>query len=703
MLFKPMRLRRWLAGIFLVFAAAPSWAENASIPPATAPAATMIDGLGKGMVELDGPWQFHTGDDPAWAAPGFDDSGWERLRGDNTWGVQGHAGYTGFAWYRLHLTLHPAPGAKPDFALMLAGVMDAYELYLNGVLIGHNGKLPPHPVWYFNQPAQTYGLGPLRTGVLAIRVWKTPLSSDEPGSWGGLDNAPVVGSAEAIAGLKDSLDYWWLRSSLAVFGLNLLYGLVALLSLIAWLRDRNQWHLFWITAYCLFPVIDLFLYYMHLPLSNLALGLGEPVGEVQEIALWFLLLWLLQLHQERGLVRMTRIAALISVAVSICGGLLEGFLWSASWDTSWVSQLQFADGLLTGVGSVFSVLPLVLVAFAIVRRRHLDHTRWLVSVFACLQAILEIVTTVIAHSQRFTHWPLADRINSPLFTVNGNRFDAAMLSSIFLLVSIVYAVFRYSLTNHHRQTALEQEFKSAREVQQVLIPETVPTVPGFALSSAYRPAKEVGGDFFQIIPLDDKSTLVVLGDVSGKGLRAAMAVSLIVGVVHTLAEGNPGPARLLAQLNRRLIGRLQGGFATCVALRLEPDGNAMVASAGHPSPLINGRDLDLPGALPLGVAPATTYPEFPFHLHVKDHLSLFTDGLLEARSPSGELYGFDRIKTLFAAKPTAMEATQAAVTFGQDDDITVVTLTRLAHGAQSTSTFSLRTALKSESGLVALD
>jgi hypothetical protein len=696
MLFKLMRLRRWLAVIFFAFAAVSSTAENAVNAPLTAPAATVIDGLGKGMVELDGPWQFHTGDDPAWAAPGFDDSGWERLRGDDTWGAQGHEGYTGFAWYRLHLALNPAPGAKPDFALMLAGVMDAYELYLNGVLIGHNGKLPPHPVWYFNQPPQTYGLGPLRSGVLAIRVWKTPLSSDEPGSWGGLDNAPVVGSPEAIAGLKDSLEYRWLRSSMAVFGLNLLYGLVALLSLIAWLRDRKQLHMFWITAYCLFPVIDLFLYYMHLPLSNLALGLGEPVGDIQEIALWFLLLWLLQLNQERGLVGMTRIAALVSLAVSICGGLLEGFLWSAVWDTRWVPQVQFAEGILTGVGSVFSVLPLVLVAFAVVRRRHLNHARWLVSVFACLQAILQIVTTVIAHSQRFTHWSLADRVNSPLFTVIGNRIDAAMLSSIFLLFSIVYAVFRASVENHHRQTALEQEFKSAREVQQVLIPETVPTVPGFALTSAYRPAQEVGGDFFQIIPLEDKSTLVVLGDVSGKGLKAAMAVSLIVGVVHTLAEDNPSPALLLAQLNRRLNGRLQGGFATCVAVRLEPDGGALVASAGHPSPLINGRDLDLPGALPLGLAPATAYPEFPFHLHVNDHLSLFTDGLLEARNPSGELYSFERLKALFSSKPTATEATQAAVNFGQEDDITVVTLTRLAHGYQSTSTFSLRTALKHE-------
>ena len=314
MLFHLLRFRWLPAAILFSIPAVLSQAGKASSAPAPAP--TVIDGLGKGLVELKGPWQFHLGDNPAWAAADFDDSGWEQLRGDEPWSAQDHAGYTGFAWYRLHLTLNPAPGAGPNSALLLSNVMDAYELYLNGALAGGNGKLPPHPVWYYNQPAQTFGLGPLRSGVLAIRVWKAPLASGEADSSGGLNNAPVVGSRVAIAHLKGFFDYQWLRSSMANFGLNLLYGLVALLSLIAWLRDRKQWYLFWITAYSLFPVINLFLYDMHLPLSNLALGLGEAVGAVQEIALWFLLLWLLQLHRDRYLVRIVRIIALSNLAAA---------------------------------------------------------------------------------------------------------------------------------------------------------------------------------------------------------------------------------------------------------------------------------------------------------------------------------------------------------------------------------------------------
>jgi serine phosphatase RsbU (regulator of sigma subunit) len=200
------------------------------------------------------------------------------------------------------------------------------------------------------------------------------------------------------------------------------------------------------------------------------------------------------------------------------------------------------------------------------------------------------------------------------------------------------------------------------------------------MTSAYRPAREVGGDFFQILPVEvpgqARSTLIVLGDVSGKGLKAAMAVSFIVGALRALVEEHSAPADLLAQLNRRLTGRLQGGFATCLALRVASDGRCTVASAGHPAPLLNGRELALPGALPLGITADADYASIEFALAPGDHLALYTDGLLEARSPSGELYGFERLGALFATGPSAAQAAGAAVRFGQDDDITVLTLVR---------------------------
>jgi serine phosphatase RsbU (regulator of sigma subunit) len=225
---------------------------------------------------------------------------------------------------------------------------------------------------------------------------------------------------------------------------------------------------------------------------------------------------------------------------------------------------------------------------------------------------------------------------------------------------------------------VEQEFKSARELQRVLIPEEQPKTPGYALTSSYKPASEVGGDFFQVIALKDDATLIVLGDVSGKGLKAAMAVSLIVGMVRALAAIFPEPGKLLVELNDRLAGRLHGAFATAIVLRLDPQGQCKVASAGHLSPFVNDREMELPGALPLGISAEIVYDDRAIQLKEGDRLSLYTDGLLEARAASGDLFGFARVEALFATGPTAARATEAAIQFGQDDDITVLTLTRVA-------------------------
>jgi serine phosphatase RsbU (regulator of sigma subunit) len=141
----------------------------------------------------------------------------------------------------------------------------------------------------------------------------------------------------------------------------------------------------------------------------------------------------------------------------------------------------------------------------------------------------------------------------------------------------------------------------------------------------------------------------VLGDVSGKGLKAAMAVSMIVGAVRTLVETTSRPAEILAGLNRRLFGRLQGGFATAVALRLDSDGTCTMACAGHPAPYVNDQELIFPGTLPLGVLPKAAFEESRFQMGERDQLALYTDGLLEARSQNGDLYSFGRLKTLFAS------------------------------------------------------
>ena len=185
--------------------------------------------------------------------------------------------------------------------------------------------------------------------------------------------------------------------------------------------------------------------------------------------------------------------------------------------------------------------------------------------------------------------------------LGGNPFNLPSLEFTFLLISIVYAVYRYSVEQSERQGALEQEFKSAQELQQVLIPETLPSFEGYAVTSAYRPAQQVGGDFFQLIALPDGSALLVLGDVSGKGLKAAMTVSLIVGTIRTVADTVDDPSEVLSILNRRLYGRLKDGFVTCLALRLDPDGGLRSGECRASPAFLNKTELSSPGALPLGL------------------------------------------------------------------------------------------------------
>ena len=254
----------------------------------------IIEGLGKDSVPLEGSWEFHLGDDPGWASPSLDDSQWTKITAGQTWGEQGYYAYTGFAWYRYHLSINPVARCPKEIALLIPSIGDCYELYLNGVFIGKNGKLPPDPTWYTTQPPQTYGLGQMQSGVLAVRVWKARLASNDPGTVGGFAAVPVLGGPDAIAAHKAQIDFKWLRSHQFEFGLNSLYALVALLSLLGWFRDRKQWLLLCMAGYTLTQPVALLIGGLRIqwPFS-ITVGLLQPVLMIRDISLWYLILLLL--------------------------------------------------------------------------------------------------------------------------------------------------------------------------------------------------------------------------------------------------------------------------------------------------------------------------------------------------------------------------------------------------------------------------
>ena len=272
-----------------------------------------------------------------------------------------------------------------------------------------------------------------------------------------------------------------------------------------------------------------------------------------------------------------------------------------------------------------------------------------------------------------------------LETMHGRlTFDAyAIIVAVALGYSGFIFVFvsegRRFIKAHAEKVLLDAEMAAAREVQEVIVPEADESFPGYAVESVYRPAQQVGGDFFQILPVGNSGLLIVLGDVAGKGLPAAMLVSMLVGSIRILADTTHDPAVILRKLDDRLVGRTRGGFSTALAAFIAEDGWVTIANAGHLSPYLDGREIELMGALPLGIVSGTLYESTSFELRPRSRLTFYSDGVVEAQNAKGELFGFDRAKAM--SQESAAEIARSAVEFGQSDDITVVTIERLGVGA----------------------
>jgi hypothetical protein len=252
---------------------------------------------------------------------------------------------------------------------------------------------------------------------------------------------------------------------------------------------------------------------------------------------------------------------------------------------------------------------------------------------------------------------------------------AVILGYIGFITVSVSTARRYARSQLDK-AALENEMAAAREVQRVMVPEALPPVSGYYLESVYRPAAEVGGDFFQVIPLASGRTLIVIGDVSGKGLRAAMIVSMIVGMLRTVCDFTEEPAAILAELNRRLFGRTHGGFVTCLMVRVDEQGSLTLANAGHPPPYINGAETAFPGSVPLGVLEIAAYDQTSLQMHVGDEAVLVTDGIAEAQNAQRILLGFPSVESLLREGAKPKQVAEVAQQHGQADDLTVISIAR---------------------------
>jgi hypothetical protein len=257
--------------------------------------------------------------------------------------------------------------------------------------------------------------------------------------------------------------------------------------------------------------------------------------------------------------------------------------------------------------------------------------------------------------------------------------------AMIIAVSLGYTGFIYVFISEGKRylrtrtemATLEGEMAAAREVQRLMVPEHPPQIGGYSIESVYHPAAEVGGDFFQVIPLSGDRALVGIGDVSGKGLRAAMIVSMIVGTLRTVSGFTDEPDKILNELNRHLCGHMQEGFATCLVVRLEGQGRLTLANAGHLPPYVNGTEFALPGSLPLGLNESEAYEQVSLEMASGDTVVLLTDGVAEAQNALRVLFGFERVESMLQEGATAKVVADAAQLHGQNDDLTILRLARV--------------------------
>jgi serine phosphatase RsbU (regulator of sigma subunit) len=239
----------------------------------------------------------------------------------------------------------------------------------------------------------------------------------------------------------------------------------------------------------------------------------------------------------------------------------------------------------------------------------------------------------------------------------------------FLLAIGALLVFRFTRISH-QQARAAAELEAAQRVQSLLLRRTQSEASYAQIDVVYRPAQEVGGDFFHIAQIDG-ATRVVVGDVSGKGMGAAMLVSVLVGALDSISDADP--VAVLDRLNAIMLVRQQGGFATCLCALVSANGELTLANAGQLAPYRNGEEVQLQPGLPLGITASAEYSETSLELAPRDSLTFLSDGVVEAQSLSGELFGFDR--TAAISSQSAEQIAAKAQVFGQQDDITVLTLT----------------------------
>jgi phosphoserine phosphatase RsbU/P len=615
-----------------------------------------------GIVQLDGPWRFQMGDDPRWADPSFDDSSWPTVTLGKTLAEQGFETYAGYAWYRLRIQpgefhFGSLAGSAPLHLLVTSHSVGQIALYINGVEVGHTRGMTDKPAMYESPPfeARVPDDAKGQSVVLAIRSWAAP---GVPISHGLVDRVEAGADDDVADRLELAIAHKWDQQVIAEIIVAFLFLGVAVLGAILYMAQRHHSEYLWLALMCLTVAIT-----GAIEVSHWLAHISSSVFDV--LTLWtgrvFMAVTLefvvrFTATEKRQLVRYFQGFALVLPFLSLLGLQQVYEVLSISAEVAFcvlVSMLLFRAWRQGLREAGIMLLPFLLAATA-----------------DSIDSIIEYLAS--------RHW-ISEQAMLWRFHLGPIEIGTSLITyGVFLSSLLAVIIYRFVSVSQDEQRS-NAEIAAARSVQSMLIPTELPSNSYFVLESAYVPVKGVGGDFFQVLPVDDGSILIVVGDVSGKGLQAAMNASTLVGAFRN--ELSHDPATILKHLNHVMLGAASGigtgkdavaSFATCLCARIYRDGTMEIANAGHLSPYRDGREMDLPPGLPLGVIHGMTYEQCTFHLDQGVRLIFLSDGVVEAANPQGELFGFERTQQV--SNEPARYIAQTAKRFGQNDDITVISV-----------------------------
>jgi sigma-B regulation protein RsbU (phosphoserine phosphatase) len=674
-----------LAGQAAAAPRGPAKARTAHVAAAAAaPAGPVLDATGLGgPVPLDQDWRVGISADPAVAQPDFDDSSWairsasasiaEVPEPEDAGGKKGQGEGRRYAWFRLHIRLAPHHG---PIGLLIGMPVARSNMIVTGttepgVAVFANGKRiqpeGPHATdfWHYQEITRLYNLN-----IPADETSLTLVARTIYIPFGYSAYTSFFATHTLRLGRPDDLERYvrlWVHRNLferlprVVYSVLLVVLGLFLLTLYFAQRGHNE--------------------YLWLALHEFTMA---PVGFVE-------------LAGSSGYLDSLWYAALVLQLMFVSAYLFFEFLISfLSLKRSWyIRAIRWTAPIMAGIAPVLLMVgrghnSSVFAALVVVLLGNLIWLGgWLIFTFSTLVAatlrrnfeagllLVPLVMSLLGSIEPAAISGMGELAGRPYrspFTIQAGPIPLhlASIADFTGVLAIVIIIFLRFLRVQRDQQHATSELAAARSVQELMIPQERVKTPGFEVDSVYSPANEVGGDFYHVETMGNGGVLVVIGDVAGKGLKAAMNVSMIMGALRRSAE--PSPARTLESLNRVLVGG--ESFTTCQVAWFGPDGELVLANAGHLPPYLNSQEVAVAGGLPLGVLADVVYEETRLYLHPGDRLLLLSDGVVEARRPSGELFGFDRVHNL--SNQTAFTIADTARTFGQVDDITVLTVRRLA-------------------------